>query len=237
MLFTVFVFRFDGFNDAITLAAANLPAGVKCPPQVIAAGQTRGTLVLTADADAKDWDGFATITGSSGILKSEARPFTITWSVPVQPNQPPPNTPMLTRLDRGPGLALAIRSDAPFTLTPVEKELKAKMGEKLEVTLKVTRSEQFKDGIQVFSAVPNFGPRQQGNNPLPPLITIAADKNEAKVSVDVPANLASGTYTLVLRGQSAAPAPKVPGAGVRPTPTYPTIPITVVIEGKEPRKK
>jgi hypothetical protein len=237
VLFTVFVFRFDGFSDAITLTATNLPPGVKCPPQVIGVGQTRGVLVLTADADAKDWDGFVTITGSSASLKSEARPFTITWSVPAQNNQPPPNTPMLTRQDRGPGLALAIRGDAPFTLTPVEKELKAKTGEKLEVNLKVTRTEKFKDAIQVFSAVPNFGPRQQGNNPLPPLTTIAADKSDVKISLDVPPNLTSGTYTLVLRGQSAAPAPKAPGNAARPVPTYPTIPITVVIEGRESRKK
>jgi hypothetical protein len=160
----------------------------------------------------------------------------VTWSAQgLQPNQPPPNSPMISRLDRGPGLSLAIRGDAPFTLTPTEKELKAKAGDKMEVTLKVTRNEKFKDGIQVFSAVPNFGPRQQGNNPVPPLLTIAADKNEAKVSVDVPANLTPGTYSLVLRGQSAAPPPKA--AATRPVPAYPSIPITVVIEGKEPKKK
>jgi hypothetical protein len=239
VLFTVFAFRFDGFNDAIALTAANLPQGVKCPPQVIGAGQTRGTLVLTADPDAKDWDGFVSIIGTSGTLKHEVRPFTVMWSAQgLQPNQPPPNTPMITRMDRGPGLALAIRGDAPFMLTPVEQELKAKPGTKLEVTLTVTRNEKFKAGIQVFSAVPNFGPRQQGNNPTQPLTTIAADKTEVKVSVDVPANLAPGTYTLVLRGQSAAPPPKEPmGRTVPAYPTIPTVPVTIVIDGKEPPKK
>jgi hypothetical protein len=51
----------------------------------------------------------------------------------------------------------------------------------------------------------------------------------------VPANLTPGTYSLVLRGQSAAPPPKA--AATRPVPAYPSIPITVVIEGKEPKKK
>ncbi len=236
VLFSVFVFRFDGFNDAITLRANNLPAGVVCPPQVIGVGQTRGALVLIADPQTKDWDGFVTISGSSGPLAHNARPFSVTWSAQgIQPNQPPPNTPMITRMDRGPGLALAIRGDAPFTLTPVEKELKARPGDKLEVTLKVTRNEKFKDAIQVFSAVPNFGPRQQGNNPPQPLTTIAADKNETKVSIDVPQNLPTGTYSLVLRGQSSVPPAK--SATLRLASTYPSIPVTVVIEGKEPPRK
>jgi hypothetical protein len=234
VLYSVFVFRQDGFNDAIELTASNLPPGVTCPPQMINAGQTRGSLVLTASKEAKDWDGFITITGTADKLKHEARPFTITWPVVgLQANQPPPNVPMITRMDRGQGLALAVRGEAPFTLQPTETELKAKAGEKLEVTLKIHREEKFKDGIQVFSAVPNFGPRQQGNQPLPPIATIAADKSEAKISVDVPPNTQPGTYTLVLRGQSAAPMPKAPV--VRTVPTYPTMPITVVIEG--PKKK
>ena len=237
LLYSVFVFRMDGFNDAIELSAADLPSGVTCPPQVIGAGQTRGTLVLLADKSAKDWEGFIKVRGTAGKLGHEVRPFTVTWPVQgLQANQPPPNTPMITRMDRGPGLAMAVRGDAPFVLTPVDKELKAKAGDKLEVTLKVTRDEKFKDGIQVFSAVPNFGPRQQGNQPLPPLATIAADKNEVKVSVDVQSNTAPGTYTLVLRGQSAAPPPKQPNNVLRAVPTYPAVPITVVIEGG-PKKK
>jgi hypothetical protein len=236
VLYTVFALRSDGFSDAITLTATDLPPGVVCPPQVLGVGQTRGAFVLVAGSEAKDWDGFVNIVGTAGMLRHEARPFTVTWSAQgLQPNQPPPNTPMITRMDRGPGMALAIRGDTPFALTPVEKELKAKPGEKLEVTLKVARNEKFKDIIQVYSAVPNFGPRQQGNNPPQPLTTIAADKSEVKVSIDVPQNLASGAYSLVLRGQSAAPPPKT--ATVRPIPTYPTVPVTVLIEGKEPLKK
>jgi hypothetical protein len=236
VLFNVYVFRFDGFNETITLRASNLPPGVVCPSQVIGVGQTRGALVLSADPQAKDWEGIIAISGSSGSLAHNARPFSVTWSAQgIQPNQPPPNAPMLTRMDRGPGLALAIRGDAPFTLTPLEKELKGKPGDKLEVMLKVTRNEKFKDAIQVFSAVPNFGPRQQGNNPPQPLTTIAADKTEAKVIIDIPQNLPTGTYSLVLRGQSAVPPPKT--ATLRPVSTYPSLPIAVLVEGKEPIRK
>ncbi|VTT97373.1 Hypothetical conserved protein OS=uncultured planctomycete GN=HGMM_F07G10C28 PE=4 SV=1 [Gemmataceae bacterium] len=231
-LFTVFVFRTDGFAEPVTLEAKNLPPGVKCPQQTIPAGQTRGTLVLTADADAKDFEGFVTVTGTAGKLSSDARPFTVTWTpTGLQANQPPPNVPMLTRMDRGPGLALAVRGTAPFLLTVAETGAKVKAGDKFELTVKVARDAQFKDAVQVFSATPPFGPKPQGNNPAPAAATVAADKSEMKVSIDVPANTPPGTYALVLRGVAGA-APAKGGNNARPGPSYPTLPVTVVVEGK-----
>lgn len=234
--FNVYVFRMDGFDDPITLTAENLPKGVTCPPQTIASGQTRGTLVLTADKDAAEWAGFVTITGTAGQLKHAARPFSVVWSVPgLQPNQPPQNIPMITRMDRGPGLALAVRGDAPFKLTPKVKDaIKVKPGDKVEVTLAVERKDGFKDAIQVFSATPGFGPRQQGNNPPTPIGTVDAGKDEVKLTVDLPQNVTAGTYTLVLTGRSGVPAPK--GQNAKPVPSYPALPVTVIVEGA-PKKK
>jgi hypothetical protein len=236
-VFAVFVFRFDGFADAIELSAENLPKGVACPKQVIGPGQTRGNLVLTATADAAEWDGFVTITAQSGNLKRTARPFTITWpAVNAQQNQVP-NTPMITRLDRGDGLALAIRGEAQFTLVPVEKELTAKAGAKVDVTLKITRKDTFKDPIAILAATPGFGPKPQGNQPYPPVGTAPPASNEIKVSVDIPATLASGTHSLVLRAQNGSPPPKGGNnAPLRVTPSYAVAPITVTIEGA-PKKK
>ncbi len=230
--FTVFVFRFDGFNDAIELSADNLPEGVTCPPQVIGAGQTRGALVLVADKDAADWQGFVTIRAKSGDLEHTARPFTVTWPViGLQPGQPPPNTPMITRMDRGPGMALAVRGEAPFTLTPAVTEMTVRPGGKLDVTLKVSRDPKFKEAIQLFAATPNFGPRQQGNQPLPPVGTIQPNGTELKLSLDVPNALPPGTHTLILRGQTATPPPKGGNnAPLRVTPTFAAVPITVVVK-------
>lgn len=232
VVYAIFVFRFDGFADAIELTADNLPEGVKCPPQMIGAGQTRGTLVLTAESDVDDWAGFVKIYGKSGELKHAARPFTVTWPpIGANANQPPPNIPMITRMDRGDGLALAIRGEPPFTLTPTETELTAKAGGKLEVTLKVSRDMKFKDAIQIFS-VTDLNTRPRGNQPLPPLATAAAKSNEVKVSIDIPNNLLPGMHTLVLRGQSGAPAPKGRNNAVLSVQqTYPTVPILVKIEG------
>jgi len=150
----------------------------------------------------------------------------------IQPGQPAPNIPMLTRMDRGPGLALAVRGDAPFSLTPTEEEVTVKPGGKIELALKVARDEKFKDPIQIFSATPNFGPRAPGNQPPPVIVTVGADKTEAKISLDVPANTAPGTYTLVLRGQSPAPPPKGGQPIARAAATFPSVPVTVVVEKK-----
>jgi hypothetical protein len=237
-VFNVYVFRFDGFNDPIELSAHDLPKGVTCPPQVIGAGQTRGVFVLVADKDAEEWEGFVKIDAKAGALKHSARPFSLTWSaIGVQANQPPPNSPMITRMDRGSGMALAIRGEAPFVLTPTETELTAQRGGKLEVTLKVTRKDGFKDAIQIFSATPNIGPRQQGNQPVPPVGTAQSGSSEIKLTLDVANALTPGTHTLILRGQSGAPIPKQPNnAMIRVHPTYPAVPITVTVEGT-PKKK
>ncbi|MBN9121830.1 MAG: pre-peptidase C-terminal domain-containing protein [Planctomycetes bacterium] len=228
--FAVFVFRFDGFSDAIELSADDLPKGVTCPKQVVGPGQTRGTLVLVADKDAEDWEGFVTIRATSGERTHTARPFTVTWpAVGVQQNQVP-NAPMIARMNRGPGMALAVRGTAPFALTPTDTKLTAKAGGKVEVTLKVSRDAKYKDPIAVVAATPNFGPRPQGNNPFPPVGTAQPNSSELKVNVDVPNNLPPGTHTLVLRGQSANPPPKGGNnAPLRVVPTFAALPITVTV--------
>ncbi|MCA9058885.1 MAG: hypothetical protein KDA85_10305, partial [Planctomycetaceae bacterium] len=62
----VYAWRKDGHNDAITLTAENLPAGITCSPAVIAAGQSSAMLVLTATDDASELAAPVRITGVSG---------------------------------------------------------------------------------------------------------------------------------------------------------------------------
>ena len=244
VVFNVYAWRFDGFDGPIALSAVNLPKGATCPRQVIGAGQTRGTLVLSAASDAADWAGFVAINGTAtidgGKLESAARPFSIVWPFPgVNAGQQAPNSPMITRMDRGNGLAVAIRGEAPFALAPVVKDaIKVKPGEKIELTVKLTRSKDFKDAVQVYSASANFGPRPQGGQPAAAIGGIAADKDEVKLSLDVPPNLPPGPHTLVLRGVAGATAPKPGGQGQRIPMSYPTLPIAIEVEGKTvPKKK
>jgi hypothetical protein len=214
---------------------------MKCPPQVIGPGQTRGNLVLSADNDAADWAGFVSIKGTAMAggekLESFARPFSIVWPFPgVNPGQQAPNSPTITRLDRGHGLAVAIRGNAPFSLTATAKEPIKLTGGKAEVTLKLTRSKDFKDAVQIYSASAGFGPRQQGGQALQPIGGIAADKTEAKLTIDVPRNLSPGQHSLVLRGVAGSAAPKG-NQGQRLPVSYPTLPITIEVDSNTTPKK
>ncbi|MCS6864030.1 MAG: PPC domain-containing protein [Gemmataceae bacterium] len=237
VVLAVYAFRFDGFNEPIELTATGLPQGVTCPPQVIGPGQTRGCLVLLADPDAADWDGFITVHARSGERQHTAKAFSVIWpAIGVQPGQVP-NVPMLTRQDRGEGLAVAVRGQAPYRLIPKATQLTAPAGGKLEVTLQVIRDEKFKDPIAVIAATPGFGPPPKGNAPFPPIATAAPETQEVKLNLDIPANLPPGPYTLILRGQSAAPPPKGGNnAPLRAIPTFAAAPITVEVKAA-PKKK
>ena len=109
--------------------------------------------------------------------------------------------------------------------------VKAAAGGKVELTVTVERKAGFKDVVSIYSGTPGVGPRQQGNNPLPPLATIAADKTEAKVSLDLPPTLPGGPHALVVRGQAGAAQPKG-GNNTRAPATYPAAPVAVEVEGK-----
>ena len=194
--YTAFVTRMDGFNGEITLTATNLPKGVTCPPQTIASGQRQGILVVSAAAGAPLWEGAIHVKGTAVIddkeVQREARAATITWPLPQ--NQ---QGPTISRLDAS--LALAVAEEGPFTLATTMTEAKAKPGEKLTVPLKLTRHwADFKAPVQV--TVLGLPGNQQQQQQV--LATIAADKNEAKVTVTVRPNTPPGVYTLVFRGQA-----------------------------------
>jgi hypothetical protein len=192
--FTAFVMRQDNFNEDITLTAEGLPEGVTCPPQTIPAGQRQGVLVLSASDGAPLGAGEfrvkATATCDGQKVEREARAATITWPLPQ--NQ---QGPTVSRLDGS--LALAVVEQGPFTLTTTMTTATAKPGEKVTVPLKLTRNwPDFKAPVQVTVLGLSNNPQQ------PPALTIAADKTEANVVVDVKANLPPGVYTIVFRGQA-----------------------------------
>ncbi len=236
VMFSVFVFRMDGFAEPITLEAAELPEGVEGPTQIIPGNQTTGTLVLTATGEAADWAGFIEIRGKAGEVSHAARPFSVVWPIlGGNPNQPP-NSPAITRMDRGPGLALAVRGEPPFQVAiEADEPIKVESGGKVQLTVKATRKAGFKDPIQLFTATPGLTPQRRGNQPQTAAATLAPDKTEARVSIDIPANLPPGTYSLVIRGQSGVPQPKNQQAV--PVPSYPAAPITIEVEGKKPAPK
>jgi hypothetical protein len=122
---------------------------------------------------------------------------------------------------------MAVREKAPFQLaTHFEKNV-VLQGEKVPLTFKLNRLwPDFKAALQVTYVNPI--PSLTVNNNQP--ISVPADKNEAKVDVNV--GVAPGTYTLELRGSAQIPFNKDPMAKQKPNvnvvlPAAPTM-ITVL---------
>ncbi len=194
--FDAFVTRIDGFNEDITLTAEGLPQGVTCPPQTILSGQKQGVLVLSAADGAPLWAGDIRVKATAAIdgkkVEREARAATITWPLPQ--NQ---QAPTVSRLDDG--LVLAVTEQGPFSLTTTMTTATVKPGDSITVLVKLARNwADFKAPVQVTI----IGlPGNQGQPPQP-LATIAADKTEASVVVNVKQNIPPGVYTVVFRGQA-----------------------------------
>lgn len=227
--FTVLLWRMDGFNGTVTVTAEGLPSGVTCPPQSIGPGVRQAALVLSAAASAPlgtyefKLKGTATIKVQPVI--HEARPASITW--PVQPQN---NIPVLSRLDRG--LVLAVREQAPFNLVATIDKPAVVQGDKANLKLKLARLwPDFKTPLQVLSLDPVPNLVINNNQPL----TMAPGKDEATAVIAVNANVAPGTYNLVLRGSAQVPFNKDPMAKQKPNinVTLAATPVTLIVLPKQ----
>jgi hypothetical protein len=200
---TVYVWRQDGFSGDVELSADNLPEGVTCPPQTVGREQREGTLVLSATDDAPLGAGKIRVKGTAVIhgkkVEREARAASVTWS--VQQNVPP-----VSRLDHD--VVLAVRAEAPYTLTAGLDHAVVLQGEKVEVPVTVKRhGSDFKSPVQV--AALNL-PSPQGNRQqqLPALLTLNAGTDQGRVTLNINANAPPGRHTIVLRGQAPFTMPR-----------------------------
>jgi hypothetical protein len=192
-LFTVLVWRLDGFNGEIRLAAEGLPEGMSCPMQVVAAGSKLGFLVLSAAKDAPAWAGEIKVRGTATIkgkeVIREGRPASATWSVPQQ------NIPAISRLDRS--LVLGITGPAAYSITADTAARSALPGQKITVPVELTRAWPELKGkpVQVNAvALPGALTFQQ--------FTFAPGKDKMDVTFNVKPGADPGTYTVILRGQA-----------------------------------
>jgi hypothetical protein len=237
--YTVFAWRRDGFTGPITLSMEGLPAGVTCAPQVLGTGLRQASLVVTAGADAPPWAGEVKVKGTAQIkgqtVVREARPASITWAV-----QPQANIPTISRLERN--LVLAVREKGPYGLTAMLEKPVVQQGDKLNLTVKVNRHwPDFKTPLQVSVAAGQQNPNQSVeipanltlNNAQP--LTIAPDKGEGLLVVEVKPNVAPGVYTLVVRGSAQLPFAKDPMAKQKPNITViqPATPVALTVLPKQ----
>jgi Bacterial pre-peptidase C-terminal domain len=224
--FTVFAWRQDGFTGDIALSVEGLPKGVTCPPQVMGGGLRHVKLVLSGAADAAPWTGEIKLLGTATIggkpVVHEARPGGILW--PIQQGQ---NFPRVSRLERG--LALAVRGQAPYTLTATIDKPQAAPGTTAIITVKLTRLwPDFKTPLAVTLAQAQGG---QSPPATPQGLTVAQANiapaaTEAKMNVTIPANIPPGTYNIVLSSTAQIPFNKDPAAKQKPN--------TVVVQSSSP---
>jgi hypothetical protein len=188
----VFVQREDGFKGEVELTVEGLPPGVTYKPQIVGPGVKAGALVLNASADAAPWTGTITIKGTATIdgkkVEREARPASVTWPVPPQAG-----IPAITRLERN--LVLAVRDKPPFTLACEVEKVTVLLGDKVTIPMKLTRNwADFKGNLQVLP-IPGELPQGVAFAPL----TFAPGKDDQKLSLTIPGNVAPGNYTFVFK--------------------------------------
>jgi hypothetical protein len=195
-VYTVLVWRQDGFEGPITLRAEGLPPGCSCPPQVVNPGQRQAALVVVAEPGAAPWTGFITAKGAATIggreVERPARPASLTWPVPQ-------GQIGVSRLDRG--LALAVRGEAPLALAAAADRLAALAGDRVTVQVKLRRLwPDLKGPVQVSAVGLPAGALLAFNGGQP--LTFNPGRDEASATLNLGAALPPGTYCLILRAQS-----------------------------------
>jgi hypothetical protein len=229
--YTVFVWRHDGFDGPVTLSVEGLPPRVTCVPQMVGPGLKQAALVLNAGIGAPEWAGEIKVKGTAIIngqtVVREARPASITWPLGQQVQ----GVPAISRLDRN--LVLAVRGQAPFSLTAVADHTTVVAGSTITVALKLARlRSDFNGELAVAPVEPatDFPAGLVfGNNNQP--IAIAVGKEDSPpVTVAVKTTVAPGVYNLVLRGTAQVPFSKDPtGKKANVTVSLPANPITLTI--------
>jgi hypothetical protein len=209
-----------GFNGPVELTAEGLPPGVHALPTSVRGNH--GVFVLWADSDAAVWTGtvrlFATARQGERALRREVRPYTRVWTdANIATSRP-------TR-----ELALAVREVAPFALTFETERVEVEAGQKATLKLRLQRhAKDFTGKVSVLPLPPQGPLRVAGTE-------VAAGKDEAVVTVDVPANAPPGDYTLTVLGQAQVPYSKDDKAVQRPNVlvSLPARPLTLAVTPKK----
>ncbi len=160
-----------GFNGAITLSAAGMPAGTTvsfAPNPIAAPGSGNSTMTITVGASTAVGTYPITVTGNGGGIQRNA---TVTLTVTAQ--QP-----------------------ANFTLSAAPAALSIQQGSQGNSTITATISGNFDAAISVSAAgVPSGATVSFAPNPIP-----APGSGNSTMSITVGANTATGSYPITVTG-------------------------------------
>jgi hypothetical protein len=206
-----------GFNGPLTITALGLPKGLHVSPTTIT-NDTRGVVVIRAEADAPDWVGPVQLVASGKrgdeTITREVRPYTRVWNNADLGSSRP------TR-----DLVVAVRGSAPFALTPAAERVGVEAGKKVEVRVKVERLWPDFQGAVTLQPLSFPGQIKMGN------ATASEGQGEATVTLEVQAGARPGEYTVAIAGQAQVPFTKDSRAGANPNTlvTTPSRPVTLVV--------
>lgn len=144
----IVAFRRGNMNDAIQLTATGLPEGLRAEPATIAAGANKGTLFLTAAANAAPWAGPIEIVGQAKVgsqeIRRTARAGQVQWETADYNIQHVPS-----RLCDDFAVAISETESSPLSIAPAESKVwEVAPGGKLSIPLKLARHGQFANSAQ-----------------------------------------------------------------------------------------
>lgn len=195
-------FRRDGFNETIRLEVSGLPDGVVASTIDIPAGQTSGTVLLTADAKAPKGLGFISIMGSADLDGQTAtrtcQIASMAW--PIRDHWQEFPRPRLTQV-----VPLSVTDGELNTITiqaladeSGEFRYKAIVKTAVSIPLQLERRCEFSGSVL---ALHTLGNGFQGN----PRFEIPLQENQAEVKIDLAKlGVAPGTYTIAFYGAAVA---------------------------------
>jgi hypothetical protein len=193
MALEVVAFRRDGFDGEIELAMEGLPGGVTAHGLKIPAGQSRGMMLITADAAAPrgyanaNFVGRATIAGQP--VTRPCRLASVAWPIPDSWGEIPS-----PRLLADVPVSVSGLERAPLAITAKTPVLEAKQGEKLTIPLVHKRHSEF-SGDKIHMKVIGAGFERAPGFDLP----LTADS--AEVVFDLKAlNVPPGEYRVSFLG-------------------------------------
>lgn len=206
------VFRRGGFTGPITIGVEGLPAGVTCESNSIPAGANTGLIVFSATDKAAVGNVNLVIKATASIdgqtVTREVRTGCLVWPNVNEQN----NSPGISRLCRA--MVLSVCAGKPaFRISSVEKELKLPAGAGHNLKVKVERLwPEAKTPIIITALHLPVGVTFNNNQPL----TLAADKNDAEIRLQIQPNSQTKQFPLVLRAVSQVPFAKDPQAKQKP---------------------
>ncbi|HAC91840.1 MAG TPA: hypothetical protein DCF63_14615 [Planctomycetaceae bacterium] len=195
-------FRRDGFQEPIRLEVTGLPSGVTAATIDIPAGQTSGTVLFTADAQAPKGHSFISIVGTAEIggqpIKRTCQIASMAWPIRDHWQEfPRPRLSQVVPLSvtNGETATISIQSTAESTDA---LHYKAETNSQVTIPLKIDRRCDFSGTVLGLSTLGNGF---HGN----PRFEIPLQENQAEVKLDLAKlNVAPGIYTIAFFGAAVA---------------------------------